>query len=195
MTRKLPPPQCPICCRDATRAGKRGRMRCMSCGHLFTPGGRPAQRLESAGDRPAAPRGPTVAAMAEHVAALCAEHEIEVGPHSRGGRACRRERWINIRPVKSEVTYAVALHELGHVLGREQSKPRLFKEAAAWTWARDNAIAWTPRMVETMASALRSYADWAKRKHDTFTSNAPRWPEREHAFWSLSGLDYEDFAR
>ena len=121
-----------------------------------------------------------VQTMRDHINALAARHNVRMGNHSRGGNASRRGRFINIRPVKSAITYSVALHELGHVLGPYQSQPRLYKEAGAWKWALENALVWTPPMQKTMIRSLTSYLKWQQRRHKFV-----RLPERDHAFWLL----------
>ena len=123
-----------------------------------------------------------LAALREHIEILCARNSIRIGRHSRGGNASRRGRFINIRPVKSAITYAVALHELGHILGPWQSQPRLYKEAGAWKWATENAIVWTPVMQKTMVKSLNSYLLWQRRR-----AKYVRLPEAGHEFWQLIG--------
>lgn len=123
-----------------------------------------------------------VRVMSEHIDYICRRNQVRVGQHSRGGNASRRGRFINIRPIKSSVTYAVALHELGHVLGPWQSKPRLYKEAGAWKWALENALCWTPVMQKTMVRALTSYLHWQERRQKYV-----RLPEADHDFWRLIG--------
>ena len=74
-------------------------------------------------------------------------------------RAVREFEEIWITPVRSAVSYAVALHEIGHVLGRHQkSKPVLVRERYAWEWARRNATRWTPRMEKHAREAWAWYA-------------------------------------
>ena len=104
--------------------------------------------------------------MAAHIDELTAEHGITVGDHSRGGRAWRKSKRINIRPVKTAITYAVALHEIGHVVGPKQSGRRLERELAAWQWARQNAKAWSPAMTAKAAKGLNSYIN-RYRRHKT----------------------------
>ncbi len=70
--------------------------------------------------------------MAKHIEGLCAAHQIEVSSHSRGGRAYRRTRRVDIRPVRSAVTYAVALHEFGHILGENQTRSCLERETGPY---------------------------------------------------------------
>ena len=63
------------------------------------------------------------------------------------------EVWLP--PVRSEVSYAAALHEIGHIKGRDQkSLDVLVREQAAWQWARDIALVWTPLMERRAAEAL-----------------------------------------
>ena len=51
---------------------------------------------------------------------------------------------IMVRPIKSSITYAVAPHEIGHNLGRNQkSWLPMVRERWAWQWARVNALNWT----------------------------------------------------
>lgn len=128
--------------------------------------------------------------MVNHVESLCLKHKISIDSHSSGGRACKRLRQIAIRPVKSEITYAIALHEIGHVVGPMQSQPRLFSEAGAWAWAKDNAGVWTPRMVAKCAESLDSYAEWAFEKHRRKVRNAPVVPPANHVFWELCSVEW-----
>lgn len=120
----------------------------------------------------------------EHVMLLCEKHDITVGSHSRGGRAFRKSRLVNIRPVKSAITYAVALHEIGHVLGKKQSSSySLEKETYAWLWAIDNAIEWSPTMEKKMAKCMQSYVDWAESRQ--YRKVPPRLPPANHPLWEL----------
>jgi hypothetical protein len=67
---------------------------------------------------------------------------------------------IRIPPIKSAISYAAALHEIGHIQGRYQtSRHSLVRELAAWRWARQQALAWTPAMERMCASSLA----WAAR--------------------------------
>lgn len=89
------------------------------------------------------------------------------------------------RPVADETSYAVVLHELGHILsplGRIKSKvpvakgwdathPRerhrqagllLDQEYAAWEWAEYNALCWTPAMEQVKLYALGTYEQYRK---------------------------------
>ncbi len=100
---------------------------------------------------------------ATHIARICKIEDIAVQSHSRGGRASRRKRIIWVRPVKTAITYAVAMHEIGHILGPRQSGNRLDKEVGAWEWAKANATEWTAAMDATMQRSLRSYLAWAER--------------------------------
>ena len=86
--------------------------------------------------------------------------------------------------IRSQITYAVALHELGHLLGPGRSGTRLEKEAAAWRWALAASI--VPLSDHTRRSAgrrLRSYVIWAQ--HRQHRVRPPRIPEPGSQFWSL----------
>jgi hypothetical protein len=105
----------------------------------------------------------SVQEMAEHITRLAQVHGVTVTSHSTGGRAWRKTRRIAVRPVKSDKTYAIALHELGHVLGRTGPR-RLDKEVFAWDWAYQHALIWTDTMDAERARCLQSYVVWAQRK-------------------------------
>ena len=90
---------------------------------------------------------------------ICSDREI-------GVRWCKRIHQskamydfeeIVIAPIRSAISYAVALHEIGHILGRRQhSKSVLVRERFAWQWARGAARTWTPAMERR---AMASY-EW-----------------------------------
>src|SRR5262245_6671078 len=62
---------------------------------------------------------------------------------------------IFISPIRSEISYATALHELGHIFGRHQhSRSEMVRERWAWKWARANALVWTPRMERDARKAM-----------------------------------------
>lgn len=109
--------------------------------------------------------------MAAHIARICARAKVIVRAHSSGGRACRKGSWIAIRPVKSDITYAVALHELGHVLGSQTGK-RIDHEVQAWQWARAHALVWTDAMTQTESKCLASYVRWMNRKPNSQPKHA-----------------------
>jgi hypothetical protein len=78
--------------------------------------------------------------------------------------ASPRIRVVFCHPVIDETTYAVALHELGHlaaplgvltgIVPGDPSNLCLDQEDAAWEWARHYALVWTPAM-----QAVRSWAE------------------------------------
>ncbi len=101
----------------------------------------------------------SVAAMREHIDSLIGQRDIIVRWIKRPMRAyaITEAFEIFIPPVKSEVSYATALHEIGHLLGRDQYDDyRMVREIEAWIWARENALVWTPRMVRNAVACL----DW-----------------------------------
>ena len=100
--------------------------------------------------------------MAQHITDLTTAHDIQV-THLRSSRNAWAIREadggadeIIIPPVRSEITYVMALHEIGHILGRYQNSPRVaVRERWAWQWAHDNVLIWTPRMAREAASMAR----------------------------------------
>jgi hypothetical protein len=107
--------------------------------------------------------------MIEHVKRLC--RDADICWHSdlpRVDRArcvrlidCMRydlPHEIFTAPIRSAVSYATALHEIGHHLGCHQLSPvKLTRERWAWQWARDNALIWT--------AAMERHATWALATH------------------------------
>ena len=128
--------------------------------------------------------------MEAHVAQLCREHGIELIGSSSRGRAIRwrgGKREIAIPPIKGQVSYFVALHEIGHLVGRGRSAPRLEAEANAWLWALDHAIVEpTPATRRSISNRLGGYLRWAENRQ--YRRVPPRIPPREHPFWALLDL-------
>jgi hypothetical protein len=130
---------------------------------------------------------PTV--LDRHISELCAAHGIErlTGGAGRAivvGRGERRRRLVRIPAVRGQVTYFVALHEIGHHVGPGRSGTRLEKEAAAWRWALANSlVAPTEATRRRLGARLRSYVRWAElRQH---RRRPPSLPDRESSFWAL----------
>ena len=111
----------------------------------------------------------TVDQMQAHVLQLCETHEISITwqqPRD-GAWAIYWFREILIPPIKSSRSYATALHEIGHILGRHQrSQAVLVRERWAWHWAKRNALDWTP--------AMQRHADWCLESYKRDDSNNTR---------------------
>jgi hypothetical protein len=92
--------------------------------------------------------------MRDHIDALCQANEITcqfVERSKAWGSLVLRE--IEVPPIRSSRSYATALHEIGHILGRHQlSEVILVRERWAWEWARRHALKCTP--------AMERHADW-----------------------------------
>jgi hypothetical protein len=100
--------------------------------------------------------------MHRHVLDLCAKHGITIYAWCRRLSQCHaltdRDE-IRIVPIKSKISYASALHEIGHLRGRHQhSNSTLVRERWAWEWARTNALIWTPAMENSARKAVKWYA-------------------------------------
>ena len=75
----------------------------------------------------------------------------------RDGRSERRLE-IRVAPVRGQVSYFVALHEIGHLVGNGRSGRRLEREAAAWRFALGEAlVAPTDATRRRIGKRLRSY--------------------------------------
>jgi hypothetical protein len=128
--------------------------------------------------------------MEAHVEDLCREYGIELAGSSARGRAIR---WrggrleISIPPIRGQVSYFIALHEIGHLVGPGRSAPRLESEANAWLFALDQSVVEpTPATLRSISKRLRGYLAWAQNRQ--YRKVPPRIPDRDHAFWSLLDL-------
>ncbi len=111
-------------------------------------------------------RTPRVETMtyAEHIETLVAQHGIVVDWRDRtAARSWRRSRRVRLERVRGASTYAVALHEIGHVVGPQRGR-RLDKEAQAWRWAEANAVEWTDGMARLASRCIETYLRWCERK-------------------------------
>lgn len=117
----------------------------------------------------------------QHIENICNENGIELIVKAGSGRAWRRLKRIRIPEVKSAVTYALALHELGHVLGPKQNGRRLEDEWDAWLWAKRNALCWRKPMKSKMKRCLQSYLQWCQRRRRAWI------PPQDHPVWKATG--------
>lgn len=102
----------------------------------------------------------TVEAMRSHIDQLVDAHQIvrQTCTRSTKSNAIRSAEEIIIAPIRSAITYAVALHEIGHIKGRHQTSPFVIvRERWAWNWARSNAMGWTPRMEKNALQSMEWY--------------------------------------
>ena len=102
--------------------------------------------------------------MAMHIQELCAVNHITVSYQSLDDDipnyyANPRKKHIHIRPTKNTGYYVSALHEIGHILGDNQTYNNTVKEReiGAWIWAMLNAKVWTDTADRVMSRALSSY--------------------------------------
>lgn len=128
-----------------------------------------------------------------HIDDLCARHGISRVEGS--GRAVvisvrhrdgTRERRLEIRvpPVRGQVSYFVALHEIGHLVGEGRSGRRLEREEAAWRFALNEAlVAPTDTTRRRIGKRLRSYVSWAEVR--SRRRRPPHLPSAEAPFWHL----------
>jgi hypothetical protein len=131
----------------------------------------------------------SAAALDGHVDELCARYGIVRLSGSRGRAEVHRRNGtrivaIRVPPVRGQVTYFVALHEIGHLIGPGRSGTRLEKEAAAWRFALHTALVEpTDACRHRIGKRLRSYVVWAEaRQH---RRRPPVLPAPEAKFWSL----------
>lgn len=135
----------------------------------------------------ATPRRPGVALLDAHVRDLCEEYDIAIAGASSRGRAIRYVGGgleIAIPEIRGQVTYLIALHEIGHLVGAGRSAPRLEAEANAWVWALDHTeVEPTEASLRSIGKRLDGYLEWAlARQH---RKHPPRIPPPDHVFWRL----------
>ena len=66
------------------------------------------------------------------------------------------EIWIP--KIKSRISYATALHELGHIRGGHRaSRWRIVRERDGWAWAKSHALVWTETMQRKREKDLSWY--------------------------------------
>ena len=103
-------------------------------------------------------------------------------------------RVVISRPVSDETSYAVVLHEFGHlaalngvVVGLHRNNTiRRVQEAAAWDWAQHVALEWTPAMAQVRQLCEATYAI----ENDPPPAAAPADPPKPEPFgkqidWSV----------
>ena len=128
-----------------------------------------------------------------HIDDLCAVHGVRrVGGRGRAvvirvrHRDGRRERRLEIRvpPVRGQVSYFIALHEIGHLVGAGRSGRRLESEEAAWRFALSTAlVAPTDATRRRIGKRLRSYVTWAELR--ARRRQPPFVPPPDDPFWQL----------
>ena len=106
--------------------------------------------------------------LKRHFLKLCADEEVDVQWCDTPSKALALSgelEFIRAPRISSEIAYAVAMHELGHIKSRELSSDQIVRERAAWDWARSNALMWTAHMEGYAAASLQSYD--AQRRRST----------------------------
>lgn len=117
----------------------------------------------------------TIANLEQHFVRLCADEEAEIQWCDRRSKALAVSdgefELIRAPRIKSAVDYATAMHELGHIRGRNQrSRHQIVRERWAWEWARRNALMWTPRMERHAIKSLQWY-----ERHRLSHETTPSW--------------------
>jgi hypothetical protein len=107
-----------------------------------------------------------LADLKQHFLKLCASEEADVQWCDSPSKALALSgelEFIRAPRITSEIAYAVAMHELGHIKSRDQSTDQIERERTAWDWARRNALMWTPHMEGYAAASLRWYEAQRRR--------------------------------
>ncbi|MDA9479640.1 hypothetical protein XI03_35130 [Bradyrhizobium sp. CCBAU 65884] len=102
----------------------------------------------------------SVADLKKHFLQLCADEEVDVQWCDNPSKALALSgelEFILTPHIRSENTYAIAMHELGHIKSPTNSADQTERERSAWDWARHNALIWTPHMEGCAAASIRWY--------------------------------------
>src|SRR5579871_914004 len=119
----------------------------------------------------------TITDLARHVRELGERYDIFIHYHNEceHARAFSFSNEIETPFIVSYRTYAIAMHELGHLLGHGQDRGCLSAERGAWTWARNHALMWTAEMQSEMDACQSWYKANRKTEH-------ARWKADRNAF-------------
>lgn len=120
--------------------------------------------------------------LERHVRKLCDEHDIRFKVKKGRGHARVKARSIQIPPIKEDMNYFVALHEVGHVVdGMPKGVGRLQREADAWTFALAHAIIDPDyRVKQRICALLVRYWFRAQKAGWTIPKDGPFW---DHMQW------------
>ena len=80
----------------------------------------------------------TIADLKRHFLKLCADEEANVqwcDDPSKALALSGELEFVLTPRITSEIAYAVAMHELGHIKSRSKSGDQIERERAAWDWA------------------------------------------------------------
>src|SRR5262245_4961200 len=104
--------------------------------------------------------------LVSHLQELAAAFDVVLVEHADAAPedafAAITRRVVVVAPVTEETGYAVALHEIGHLvsplgaLGGNHGL-NLAAEHAAWEWAQHHALDWSPAMQQVMEWSLSTY--------------------------------------
>jgi hypothetical protein len=154
-------------------------------------------------------RNASLGSLNDHAIRLALDCQIDVFCAGVGGRAhgAQDNRSITVPPVCDERSYAILLHELGHVASPDgdsrqyrhvvigSSLIAIGGETGAWTWAVSHATRWTRDMQDVLSQSLDSYRSHAatSEERDAITDciawararvsgvgAVPRWRQREY---------------
>lgn len=120
---------------------------------------------------------PRAKAFAAHIEAICEANRIAVEYADMAPQAVLQDRSIRIRPIKGDVTYAAAMHEIGHIIGRWKYRATLVEETGAWLWAEKNALTWS--------RAMKTFASQCLTNYYNYRNTSDYVPPKRHEFWRI----------
>jgi hypothetical protein len=133
--------------------------------------------------------------LRQHIIDLAARNRIALTIGSVRGRAMRAapsrgtSASIRVPEIKSQITYLIALHELGHLLSRgNRSKLQLEREADAWRWALDHSLVEpTPATCKRIRTYLATYHQRALLRGMLGRRVVAKIPDGDSIYWEVMG--------
>lgn len=98
--------------------------------------------------------------LAAHIDLIAKRYEVTIMWDGRD-KAWPSAKIVSLRPVASQITYFIALHEIGHCVTYASDQSKADREALAWDWAFKNSII-TPTPA-TRARCAKYFSSYVQR--------------------------------
>ena len=120
--------------------------------------------------------------LKRHFVKLCIGLGVKYGyiSYSGGVKAYLKDNVVLVKKIKGTRSYAMALHELGHLTIKKKRATKFMEEWSAWRWAIENSLEWTHGMTGTMRKCLESYILYC-----ALEQNGRGLPPDSHSIWKI----------
>ncbi len=121
-----------------------------------------------------------------HVLKLCKFYAVRYRRYNKSNSkrdpddayAVKRREFVYIPEITNEINYAIALHEIGHIM--TGSKGLYSSEFLAWQWAYEHAFLWSDTMDRFKNECLASYEKFAQENN--LKHSIPNSIKKAHVF-------------